>query len=237
MNGTILNERKIKCKKKTYDFQRHLRRSRRARHHAPWRHVFNFPASRQVENLPPIITHHYVHGAQVVQSCGVVKLVLVDRAAHHSPFWAMRPTRSALPSPVKSPTWTSTQVTAVLHWSQTVKLNELPSLSPVHHRPVCSTRPVISALPSPLKSPTLTSTQVTLVGQAVPQGEEVKAVLPLESATHHRPVCSTRPVISALPSPLKSPTLTSTQVTAVLQAVPQREDVKAVLPLESPTHQ
>src|SRR5438128_3747909 len=90
----------------------------------------------------------------------------------------------------------------------------LPLESPTHHRPVCSTRPVMSALPSPLKSPTLTSTQVTVVGQAVPQGEDVKAVLPLESPTHHRPVSSTRLVMSALPSPLKSPTLTSTQVTA-----------------------
>src|SRR5207244_3047170 len=103
------------------------------------------------------------------------------------------------------------------HWSQGVKLNELPVLNPVHHRPVCSTRPVMSALPSPLKSPTLTSTQVTVVGQAVPQGEEVKAVLPLETATHHRPVCCTRPTMSSLPSPLKSPTLTSTQLTAVGQ--------------------
>src|SRR5207244_10871913 len=95
----------------------------------------------------------------------------------------------------------------------------------------------MSASPSPLKSPTLTSTQVTLVGQTVPQGEEVKAVLPLESATHQWLVCRTRPVMSSLPSPLKSPTLMSTQVTAVLQAVPQREAVKAVLPLDSPTPQ
>src|SRR5947209_3537334 len=123
---------------------------------------------------------------------------------------------SARPSPLKSPTLTSTHVTAVAHWSQTVKLNELPVLSPVHHRPVCSTRPVMSALPSPLKSPTRTSTQVTVAGQA-PQREEVKAVLPLESPTHHRPVCSTRPTMSSLPSPVKSPTFTSTQLTAVDQ--------------------
>src|SRR5437870_548947 len=103
------------------------------------------------------------------------------------------------------------------HWPQTVELNELPLLSPVHHRPVCSTRPVMSALPSPLKSPTLTSTQVTLVGQAVPQGVELNE-LPVLSPTHQWPVCSTRPTRSALPSPLKSPTLTSTQVTLVGQA-------------------
>src|SRR5207245_5027674 len=92
----------------------------------------------------------------------------------------------------------------------------------------------MSALPSPLKSPTLTSTQVTVVGQAVPQGEEVKAVLPLDSPTHHRPVCSTRPTMSSLPSPLKSPTLTSTQVTAVdhwSQGVKLKE-----LPVLCPVH-
>src|SRR5439155_4681101 len=121
--------------------------------------------------------------------------------------------------------------------SQPVKLSELPLLSPVHHRPVCSTRPVMSALPSPLKSPTLTSTQVTVVGQAVPQGEEVKAVLPLESATHHRPVCSTRPTMSSLPSPLKSPTLTSIQVTAVDQLALLRASCKAVGTREIATQQ
>src|SRR5713226_3718113 len=121
---------------------------------------------------------------------------------------------SSLPSPLKSPTLTSTQVTVV---GQAVPQGEdvkavLPLESATHHRPVCSTRPAMSSLPSPLKSPTLASTQVTVVGQAVPQGEDVKAVLPLESPTHHRPVCTTRPTTSSLPSPLKSPTLTSTQV-------------------------
>jgi len=75
VNCAILNGCKIKCKKKLAICGGKL---------------FNLPASRQVEDLPPIITHHYVHTAQVVQSCGMVKLVLVDRAAHHSPFWAMR---------------------------------------------------------------------------------------------------------------------------------------------------
>src|SRR5438445_10968531 len=74
----------------------------------------------------------------------------------------------------------------------------------------------MSSLPSPSKSPTLTSTQFTAVLKA-PQGEEVKAVLPLETATHHRPVCCTRPAMSSLPSPVKSPTFTSTQLTAVGQ--------------------
>src|SRR5260370_809631 len=80
------------------------------------------------------------------------------------------------------------------------------------------------------KTPVSTSTQVTDGSQ----GEEVKAVLPLETATHHRPVCCTRPVMSARPSPLKSPTLTSTQVTAVdhwSQGVKLKE-----LPVLNPTH-
>src|SRR5437867_3248560 len=109
---------------------------------------------------------------------------------------------SSLPSPLKSPTITLFQVIVVGHWSQTVKLNELPLLSPVHHRPVCRTRPVMSASPSPSKSPTSTTTLVTVVGHC-PQGEEVKAVLLLETATHHRPVGCTRPAMSSLPSPLK----------------------------------
>src|SRR5207244_9778440 len=128
-----------------------------------------------------------------------------------------RPQPSSQQPPPQTPALTSTQVTALAHWPQGVKLNELPALNPVHHRPVCSTRPVMSLRPSPSKSPTLTSTQVTVVGQGVPQGEEVKAVLPLETATHHRPVCCTRPAMSSLPSPVKSPTFTSTQLTAVGQ--------------------
>src|SRR5437867_1840416 len=94
---------------------------------------------------------------------------------------------------------------------------------------------MMSALPSPLKSPTRMSTQVTVVGQAVPQAEEVKAVLPLESATHHRPVGSTRPTMSSLPSPVKSPAWTSTQLTAVLHW-PHLEKAK-VDPVLIPTHQ
>src|SRR5205809_57831 len=93
----------------------------------------------------------------------------------------------------------------------------------------------MSVLPSPLKSPTLTSTQVTVVGQAVPQGEEKKAALPLETATHHRPVGCTRPVMSSLPSPVKSPTFTSTQLTAVLH---WSHLLRAkVDPMLMPTHQ
>src|SRR5438874_872634 len=121
---------------------------------------------------------------------------------------------SSLPSPLKSPTITSVQVTAVDHGShQGVELNELPVLSPTHHRPVCCTRPVTSARWSPSKSPTLTSTQVTLEAQA-PHLVLLKE-LPSEVSTHHAPVCCTRPTMSSLPSPVKSPTWTSTQLTEV----------------------
>src|SRR5207302_1593580 len=143
------------------------------------------------------------------------KLLPVPTATHQSPQ-GVRAAMSSLPSPLKSPTITLFQVMVLGHWSQTVKLNELlPVLSPTHHRPVSCTRPIMSALPSPSKSPTLTSTQVTVVGQA-PQGEDVKAVLPLETATHHLPVGCTRPAMSSFLSPVKSPTRTSTQLTAVL---------------------
>src|SRR5206468_8352767 len=126
-----------------------------------------------------------------------------DCPTHHRPVCRTRPTISSLPSPLKSPTWTLTQVTSVLHVSQTVKLNELlPVLSPVHHRPVSSTRPVMSALPSPLKSPTLTSTQLTAVGQAEPPGAGKKVLPPM--ATHPHPRRGSRPPPSAPPSPPQS---------------------------------
>src|SRR5437870_1408532 len=87
----------------------------------------------------------------------------LESATHHRPVCSTRPRMSASPSPVKSPTFTSTEVTAGGHGPQTVKVNELPVLSPVHHRPVCSTRPTMSVRPSSLKSPVCTPTQVTAV--------------------------------------------------------------------------
>src|SRR5437660_6634713 len=125
---------------------------------------------------------------------------------------------SALPSPLKSPTCTSTQVAPVLQVVQREVLKAvLPLDRPVHHDPPCNQRPVMSALPSPLKSPTLTSTQVTSTQEApvlqVSQRELVKPE-PLDRATHHWPPSAYWPTMSALPSPLKSPTCTSTQVAA-----------------------
>src|SRR5437667_10533285 len=75
----------------------------------------------------------------------------------------------------------------------------------------------MSALPSPLKSPTLTSTQVTLGPSAAQVAhKELVKELPVDWATHHWPLSAARPTMSILPSPLKSPTLTSAQVTLVL---------------------
>src|SRR5437588_10020613 len=119
---------------------------------------------------------------------------------------------SALPSPLKSPMCTSTPVTPVLQVAhgagEVTKL--VPFDTAVHQLPPSLYRPVMSALPSPLKSPTCTSTQVAPVLQ-VAQRVVLKAVLPLDRPVHHAPPCTYRPVMSALPSPLKSPTSTSTQ--------------------------
>src|SRR6266436_560977 len=134
---------------------------------------------------------------------------------------------SALPSPLKSPTFTSVQVTLGFQVAHRTLVKELPVDWASHHRPT------MSALPSPLKSPTLTSTQVTagLADQA-PKCKLVKEV-PLERATHQSPDSFTRPTRSARPSPLKSPLCTSTHVTALLQ-LPHTEVLKE-LPSEVPT--
>src|SRR6266852_458322 len=121
---------------------------------------------------------------------------------------------SVLPSPLKSPIWTSTQVTPVLQVAQRVVLKAvLPLDRPTHHWPLCKARPTMSALPSPLKSPTLTSAQVTPVLQEVQR--VVLNAEPVLNPVHQAPFESTRPVMSDLPSPLKSPTFTSTQLTRV----------------------
>src|SRR5438105_12342591 len=104
----------------------------------------------------------------------------------------------------------------------------------------------MSALPSPLKSPTLTSTQVTSTQLApvlqVSQRELVK-LDPVDKAIHHAPPCKYRPTMSALPSPLKSPTWTSTQVAPVLQVVhtdmvkpPPTNSFPGAVPVDKPTH-
>src|SRR6266571_3071257 len=140
---------------------------------------------------------------------------------------------SALPSPLKSPTLTSTQVTAGLHCPHWHVVNIEPLDTPVHQEPPSSQRPVMSALPSPLKSPTCTSTQVAPVLQEAHR--LLVNELPVDWATHHWPSSAARPTMSILPSPLKSPTLTSSQVTRVLQ-VSQRRFLNPPEPLDWATH-
>src|SRR5438132_1112810 len=140
----------------------------------------------------------------------LVKELPVLSAVHHWPPCSQRPVMSALPSPLKSPTLTSTQVAPVLHVVQTLVVAAvLPPLRLVHHCPLCNQRPVMSVLPSPLKSPALTSTQVTGV-MLVPVDQVAQMtsskVAPLERASCQSPVLPLRPMMSCLPSPLKSPT-------------------------------
>src|SRR5262249_11538185 len=123
---------------------------------------------------------------------------------------------SALPSPLKSLTRTLIQVADVLQVSQSVEMNAEPLERSVHHWPPSSQRPVMSALPSPLKSPTRTSTQVTPVLQ-MSHRLVLKAVEPLDRPTYHWPFSKARPAMSNFPSPLKSPTFSSTQVPPVRQ--------------------
>src|SRR5207249_8889031 len=101
----------------------------------------------------------------------------------------------------------------------------------VHQVPPCRYRAVMSSLPSPLKSPACTSTQVAPVLH-VAQREVLKAVLPLDRPVYHWPFCKARAVMSALPSPLKSPTFTSTQVAPVLQLA--QSEVLKTEPLDRP---
>src|SRR5712692_4659211 len=93
---------------------------------------------------------------------------------------------SALPSPLKSPTCTSTQVTFGLQVAHKLVVKLEPVESPTHHWPVLRSRPAMSALPSPLKSPTCTSTQVTF-GLQVAHTLLSKPV-PIDFRTHHWPV-------------------------------------------------
>src|SRR5207245_7204638 len=138
-----------------------------------------------------------------------------------------------LPSPLKSPTLTSTQVAAVLHVAHRLLVKVLPVDCAIHHCPLSRARPTMSIFPSPLKSPTLTSTQVTPVLQ-VSHSLVVKPPEPFDSETHHWPVSLARPTMSLKPSPLKSPVWTSTQVTPVLHV--NGWVLVKLEPLEVPSH-
>src|SRR5207249_4082563 len=72
------------------------------------------------------------------------------RPTHQIPVVGSRPIMSALPSPLKSPTITLVQWTALDQVAHT----ELPPFVVLtHHWPVDASRPASSATPSPLKSP------------------------------------------------------------------------------------
>src|SRR5262249_8902321 len=105
----------------------------------------------------------------------------------HSPAWTERAMLAALPSPLKSPTLTSTQVTAAFQDAHKLVEAEDPEEMAAHHEPPCSQRPAMSNLPSPLKSPLLTSTQVTagvqVAHKPLPKDE------PFAEASHHWPAC------------------------------------------------
>src|SRR5438876_11861424 len=103
---------------------------------------------------------------------------------------------SALPSPLKSPTCTSTQVATALQVVHTDIVKALPLDKPTHQAPVFASRAAMSVRPSPLKSPVRTSTHVT-VGSQVPNKLLVKALGPLERLTHHCPDCPALPTRSS----------------------------------------
>src|SRR5207253_8878872 len=102
---------------------------------------------------------------------------------------------SALPSPLKSPTLTSTQVAMVLHVSQRELVKPEPLDRATHHWPPSAYRPMISALPLPSKSPTCTPTQEAKVLQVV-HLLVVKPPEPLDNEIHQSPVSLARPARS-----------------------------------------
>src|SRR5262249_18400778 len=83
------------------------------------------------------------------------------------------------------------------------------------------------------KSPAWISTQAT----AVDHTPHRLVVNPdaFDRPTYHWPFCKARAIMSDLPSPLKSPTCTSTQLAPVLQ-VSQRVVVKLLDPLDKATY-
>src|SRR5262249_32300818 len=117
-------------------------------------------------------------------------LLPFERPIHHPPPSKYLPAMSALPSPLKSPTCTFTQVAIGFHISQLLLVNDAPVEVATQIRPVCCSRPSMSAFPSPLKSPTNTSTQVAFGFQVV-QNVLVNDA-PEERPTHQLPLASSR---------------------------------------------
>src|SRR5260370_9392704 len=94
---------------------------------------------------------------------------------------------SALPSPLKSPTLTSVQVTAGDHLPHIVVLKPEPVDSPTHHNPVEGSRPITSAVPSPSKSPVATSVQFTAGDPLLPRTRVSPGSLPFSLGLNGRP--------------------------------------------------
>src|SRR6266852_1888666 len=101
---------------------------------------------------------------------------------------------SALPSPLKSPTCTSTQVTLGFQLVQSEFVNEEPLDTATHQLPVLNSRAAMSVRPSPLKSPVSTSTQVTAGFQA--PSKELVNDEPVETLVQICPDSLTRPTMS-----------------------------------------
>src|SRR5713226_3880935 len=102
---------------------------------------------------------------------------------------------SAFPSPLKSPTCTSTQVTFGFQLVQSEFVKEEPLETATHQLPLFKSRPAMSVRPSPLKSPATTSTQVTAGFQA--PSKELVNDEPVETPFQIWPLSLTRPVISS----------------------------------------
>src|SRR5262249_9182586 len=140
----------------------------------------------------------------------------LETFTHHWPVSLMRPAMSTLPSPLKSPTTTLVQssepVRSAPHAPHRAVRKVAPLETATHHLPRPDSRPATSTCPPPVKAPTTTLVQwkVAVSGAHVAHSWLVKW-LPLEMLTHHWPFSLMRPARSALPSPLKSATCTSTQ--------------------------
>src|SRR6266852_8160593 len=111
------------------------------------------------------------------------------------------PARSSLPSPLKSPTRTSTQGTEALQVVQRLNWNVEPLERPTQTSPLSAARATMSVLPSPLKSPMSTSTQVTAVDKVLHK-LLLNPVEPLETAPQTWPVDDSRPNKAGVKIPL-----------------------------------
>src|SRR5713101_898207 len=102
---------------------------------------------------------------------------------------------SVLPSPSKSPTRTSAQVTLGFQVAHAVVSKEDPVDRPTYQTPASLYRTTMSEWPSPSKSPTLTSAQVT-PGFQDAHSVVLRTLDPFDRLTHQLPACNSRPMMS-----------------------------------------